>query len=115
MVVMGRAVPLRRALSNLVSNALHYGGNAEVSLSVVNNRVTVVIADRGPGIPEEELAHVIQPFVRLDHARSRDTPGMGLGLAIVEKSLNGEGASVALANREGGGLVATVTLAGGAC
>ncbi|WP_241127159.1 ATP-binding protein [Novosphingobium terrae] len=115
LVVMGRAVPLRRALSNLVTNALHYGGNAEVSLAVVGGHVTVTIADHGPGIPEEELAHVIQPFVRLDHARSRDTPGMGLGLAIVEKSLSGEGATVVLANREGGGLVATVTLAGGAC
>jgi signal transduction histidine kinase len=115
LVVMNRAVPLRRALSNLVSNALHYGGNAEVSLSMVKACVTVTIADHGPGIPEEELTHVIQPFVRLDHARSRDTPGMGLGLAIVVKSLNGEGASLTLANREGGGLVATVTLAGGAC
>jgi signal transduction histidine kinase len=53
--------------------------------------VVITIADNGPGIPEDELAHVVQPFVRLDHARTRDTPGMGLGLAIVEKSLTGEG------------------------
>ena len=115
LVAMGRAVPIRRALSNLIENALHYGGNAEVSLGQAGGHVTITIADRGPGIPEEELAHVLQPFVRLDHARSRDTPGMGLGLAIVEKSLTGEGAVLTLANREGGGLVATVRLAGDAC
>jgi signal transduction histidine kinase len=115
LVAMGRAVPLRRSLANLIDNALHYGGNAEVSLAQVSGHVVITIADRGPGIPEEELTHVLQPFVRLDHARSRDTPGMGLGLAIVEKSLTGEGATLVLANREGGGLVATVTLAGDAC
>ncbi|MDE1916656.1 MAG: HAMP domain-containing protein [Sphingomonadales bacterium] len=115
LVAMGRAVPLRRALSNLIENALHYGGNAQVTLAQANGHVTITIADRGPGIPEEELAHVLQPFVRLDHARSRDTPGMGLGLAIVEKSLSGEGARLVLANREGGGLEARVILAGDAC
>lgn len=115
LVAMGRAVPLRRALSNLINNAVHYGGNAQVSLAQVDRRVTISIADNGPGIPEDELAHVVQPFVRLDNARSRDTPGMGLGLAIVEKSLTGEGATLHLANRAQGGLVATVTLAGDAC
>jgi signal transduction histidine kinase len=112
---MGRAVPLRRALSNLIDNALHYGGNADVALDRRANHVVITIADNGPGIPEDELAHVVQPFVRLDHARTRDTPGMGLGLAIVEKSLTGEGASLTLANRSQGGLIATVTLAGNAC
>jgi signal transduction histidine kinase len=115
LVAMGRAVPLRRALSNLIENALHYGGDAQVALATRGGHVTITIADHGPGIPEDELAHVLQPFVRLDHARSRDTPGMGLGLAIVEKSLSGEGATLALANRAQGGLVATVTLAGNAC
>jgi signal transduction histidine kinase len=115
LVAMGRAVPLRRALSNLIDNALHYGGNAEVALDQRANHVVITIADNGPGIPEDELAHVVQPFVRLDHARTRDTPGMGLGLAIVEKSLTGEGASLTLANRPRGGLIATVTLAGDAC
>lgn len=115
LVAMGRAVPLRRALSNLIDNALHYGGNAQVALDQRGGHVVITIADNGPGIPEDELAHVVQPFVRLDHARTRDTPGMGLGLAIVEKSLTGEGASLTLANRPEGGLIATVTLAGDAC
>jgi signal transduction histidine kinase len=110
MVVVARAFPLRRALSNLIENALHYGGNAHVLLRAGPDGVEIMIEDDGPGIPPESLAQVLQPFVRLDSARARNTAGMGLGLAIVDRSLRAEGGKLTLENRAEGGLRACVHL-----
>ncbi|OYZ28726.1 MAG: histidine kinase, partial [Novosphingobium sp. 16-62-11] len=81
--IMARPVSLRRALANLIENAVHYAGNVRVTVQRDHGLAEVVIEDDGPGIPEDRINDVLQPFVRLDTARSRDTPGMGLGLAIV--------------------------------
>lgn len=107
-----RAHPLsvRRALANLVQNALRYGGSAEVSLKREGAMAELQVADRGPGIPEDRLAEALQPFSRLDEARARNTRGMGLGLAIVDRIVAAEGGQFWLANRTDGGLVATVLL-----
>ncbi len=118
LVIQARAVSLRRALGNLVENALHYAGHVEVIVRADGDWAEVVVADRGPGIPVDRLDEVTQPFVRLDAARGRDTPGMGLGLAIVKRAIRAEGGTLILANRrpepgEAGpvsGLVATVRL-----
>ncbi len=72
--------------------------------------VTVCVMDDGPGIPEAEMAHVLEPFVRLDPARGRDTIGFGLGLPIVVQAIEAEGGTLSLANRPQGGLIASVAL-----
>lgn len=108
LIVMARSVSLRRSMSNLIENALHYGGNVMVRVSTEKGAVFVTIEDDGPGIPEEHLGKVLQPFIRLDTARTRDTAGMGLGLPIVVRSLRSEGANLILANRPEGGLRAVI-------
>ena len=68
------------------------------------------MTDDGPGIPEHEMAHVLEPFVRLDPARGRDTIGFGLGLPIVVQAIEAEGGTLTLINRPSGGLEACVVL-----
>ena len=101
---------LRRAITNLVDNAVKYGGGARATLAVTPQTVEIRIDDIGPGIPEDELPRVIQPFYRLEGSRSRDTGGMGLGLAIAASIIEAHGGELRLANREAGGLRATIAL-----
>jgi signal transduction histidine kinase len=110
--VMARAVSIRRALSNLVENALHYAGNVRVNVRSDSGAVEIRIEDDGPGIPESRMEDVFQPFFRLDTARSRDTPGMGLGLPIVREAIGLEDGTLQLVNRPEGGLAAIVRLPG---
>ncbi len=105
-----RPATLRRALVNLIENARRYGGEAEIALRATPEAAVIEIADRGPGIPPEALGRVFDPFVRIEGSRSRETGGTGLGLAIARSILKAHGGDVTLANRPGGGLVATVTL-----
>lgn len=105
-----RPLMLKRALNNLVDNAVHYAGQCCIRLVPLPGAVAVRVEDRGPGIPPEELHRVMQPFVRLDAARSRDTVGFGLGLSIVARAAEAEGGAFRLANREGGGLCAEILL-----
>ncbi|MCB8829690.1 two-component sensor histidine kinase, partial [Escherichia coli] len=100
----------KRALSNLVENALHYAGNVVLRLDSQSEGVTIAVEDDGPGIPDEQLKRVLEPFVRLDTARPRDTVGFGLGLPIVAKIVAGEGGTLSLSNRAGGGLRAAIFL-----
>jgi signal transduction histidine kinase len=72
--------------------------------------VAIEVADRGPGIPPDKLAAVFDPFTRLETSRNRDTGGIGLGLALARAIVNDAGGDITLANREGGGLTATITL-----
>lgn len=101
---------LRRALSNLLTNALRYGGCAHVALEDSAERLVIVIRDEGPGIPEAELENVQQPFVRLETSRSRATGGTGLGLAIARDIAQRHGGRLVLANRPEGGLEARLEL-----
>lgn len=109
-MVMARPLGLRRAMGNLIQNALRYGGTAEVSLNRAGEGIELAVCDRGPGIPQDQLAAVLQPFVRLDESRARSTAGMGLGLAIAHRAVRAEGGELVLANRPGGGLAATIVL-----
>jgi signal transduction histidine kinase len=108
--VRARPVSIRRALSNLIENAIHYGGNVRVHVRRDGGGAEIIVEDDGPGIPEHRMADAVQPFVRLDTARSRDTAGMGLGLAIVRKAVKAEDGTLELRNRPEGGLRATIRL-----
>lgn len=101
---------IRRALTNLVENAVKYGGHAQVSLRVEKDRAILAVADSGPGIPEERIGEMLNPFTRMEQSRSRDTGGTGLGLAIVRAIASAEGGRLHLANRPGGGLLVELSL-----
>ena len=100
----------KRALSNLVENALHYGQSVTLLLEQTAESIILRVEDDGPGIPEESIAQALRPFARLDAARSRNTSGLGLGLAIVSQMVEREGGTLTLANKIQGGLRATITL-----
>ncbi len=108
--IVTRPVAIRRALSNLVENALAYAGNARLEVIERGGVVEIVVEDEGPGIPEERLLEVLRPFIRLDNARTRNTAGMGLGLPIVDRVVAAEGGTLDLANRPSGGLRVTIRL-----
>jgi hypothetical protein len=109
-----RPVALNRALRNLIDNAVRYGGAAQVSLAAEPGFARITIADRGPGLPEDQLEAVFEPFVRFEASRSRETGGAGLGLAIARTIIQAHGGEVRLHNRDGGGLAAEVRLPLGA-
>jgi signal transduction histidine kinase len=108
--VDGRASELRRALRNLIENAVRYGGRAAVSMAVDAAHVEINVDDEGPGIPEDKLAQVTKPFVRLEESRSVETGGHGLGLTIARAIVERHGGELILANRASGGLRATLKL-----
>lgn len=108
--IKGRALALRRVISNLVENALHYAGNAVVRLESDGADVIISVLDDGPGIAQSQIDEALKPFVRLDHARGRNTPGMGLGLAIVNRIVRAQGGTFTLDNRPTGGLSAQLRL-----
>ena len=111
LVVRARPVAMKRALSNLVQNALNYGGAAHVSLiAPQSGTLTIHVEDDGPGIPTTELDRVFEPFHRLEASRNRETGGTGLGLPIARNILRAHGGDVVLSNRSTGGARATVTL-----
>ena len=105
-----RRLAIKRALTNLIENALHYGERVTVVLEPGDGLVTIRVMDDGPGIPENQMEAVLEPFVRLDPARGRNTVGFGLGLPIVVQAIAAEDGQLMLSNRASGGLVATVTL-----
>ena len=107
-----RLVALRRALANLIGNAIAYGGPAAVHLTRAPSSLRIVIEDGGPGIPEAELERVFEPFHRPEASRNRGTGGVGLGLTIARQAIAEQGGTLALSNRAEGGLRATITLPG---
>lgn len=107
-----RPLALKRAVTNLIDNAIRYAGSASVRFLPVGTQggPEIWIEDDGPGIAPEFLEEAFQPFVTLDTARNRATSGVGLGLAICRTIVRGHGGDVTLTNRKGGGLRATLTL-----
>ncbi|MGE4064991.1 MAG: ATP-binding protein [Rhodospirillaceae bacterium] len=105
-----RPLAFKRAVTNLVDNALKYGHGAAVTLAPTDTELVITIDDQGPGIPAHEMDRVFQPFVRLESSRSRETGGAGLGLTIARNAIRSMGGDVELANRDQGGLRVTVTL-----
>jgi signal transduction histidine kinase len=106
-----RPALMRRAVRNLIENAVKYAGTAEVSVRATpDGGGAVDVLDRGPGIPADRLDSVFEAFSRVETSRNRDTGGIGLGLALARAIVEEAGGRITLANRDGGGLVATVTL-----
>lgn len=108
--VMARPIALGRAITNLVDNAVKYGGSVEVTLDRDAQHCHITIRDNGPGIPEEQLEAVFTPFSRLEHSRSRETGGTGLGLSIARNIIERHGGRLQLSNHPGGGLQAQIVL-----
>lgn len=109
-LISGRPEALRRSFLNLIDNAVKYGGEADISLERCGDDWLVRVRDSGPGIPEESLGKVMQPFFRLETSRSRETGGTGLGLSIAANLLGAQGGTLSLHNRPQGGLEARVRL-----
>jgi signal transduction histidine kinase len=105
----GKAQALKRCLTNLIANAVKFGTRAEILIEDGADLV-IRVRDRGPGIPEEELERVFEPFYRLESSRNRDSGGTGLGLSIARDVAQAHGGSLQLANAPGGGLEATLRL-----
>lgn len=101
---------LRRAVRNLIDNAIKYAGSARVELRHTPGSIEITVLDNGPGLPPEELKRVLEPFYRVDSSRNRETGGTGLGLAIAKAVAESHGGSLHLANRQEGGLAATLRL-----
>jgi len=114
-VALTRPHALRRILANLIDNGLKFAGAVEIVIQRNESGLSILVLDRGPGIPEAELAAVIQPFYRLERSRSRDTGGTGLGLAIASQLADAISASLYLSNRPEGGLAAEVRLGKSTC
>ena len=110
-VMVTRPHALRRILTNLIDNALKFAGAAEIQLErAPGGKLRILVLDRGPGVPGDQLDAVLQPFYRLEQSRSRDTGGTGLGLAIAQQLAIAIGGGLKLANRPDGGLQAEVVL-----
>jgi signal transduction histidine kinase len=104
-----RRMELKRALTNLIDNAIKYGGGARVTVDPTPAAIDVVIDDDGPGIPEDRMETIFMPFYRIDASRGQGG-GVGLGLSIAQTIVHGHGGSIHLENRAGGGLRARVSL-----
>ncbi|MCW1921654.1 ATP-binding protein [Luteolibacter arcticus] len=103
---------LRRAVRNIIENAVRYGGVARVSTRTGAGMLEVIVDDDGPGIPEADMDRVFMPFVRLEGSRNRSTGGTGLGLPIARTILRNHGGDLTLENRQGGGLRVVMHLPG---
>jgi signal transduction histidine kinase len=103
---------LRRAVRNLVDNALKYAGTAEIEVNEKTGIVTIAALDRGPGLKPDELERASGAFYRGEPSRNRETGGAGLGLSIAQAVADAHGGKLVLQNRDGGGLVAGLELPG---
>jgi len=106
----GRLSALKRALANLIDNAVKYGQEAHLSVVDTPTALHIMVEDRGPGIAEADLERVVEPYVRLEASRSRETGGVGLGLAIARDAARLHGGDLRLENRPEGGLRAVLIL-----
>ena len=95
---------MKRALRNVIENAVAYGEHAAVSMKYKDGHARITVDDRGPGIPDADMEKVFKPFVRLEASRNKETGGVGLGLAIAHSIVLSHGGDIRLQNRPGGGL-----------
>jgi len=104
-----RYIALKRALANLIQNALRYtSGEIEVFTGVDSEMVYIIVSDDGDGIPTRDIERLFQPFTQGDTARGSE--GSGLGLAIIKRIIDAHGGRVELSNKESGGLQAKLSL-----
>jgi len=103
-------VALKRAVRNLVENAIRYGEVARVSVFTEGQSAVIRVDDQGPGIPVDRIADAFEPFVRLEPSRSTETGGIGLGLAVARGVVTAHGGTITLTNLPGKGLRAEIRL-----
>jgi two-component system sensor histidine kinase CpxA len=101
---------LDRGIGNVVRNSVRYAKDIEITAKAEKDLVTIEIADRGPGVTEEAISRLFEPFYRPEAARGRNTGGSGLGLAITKRCIEACGGKVIARNRPGGGLEVQITL-----
>jgi signal transduction histidine kinase len=101
---------LKRAIRNLLDNAVKYGKAASVAIQTTPKTIEIIVDDEGPGIPEQEISRVFDPFYRLEESRSRETGGVGLGLAIAQSIVQAHSGELVLSNRPTAGLRARIAL-----
>jgi len=101
---------LDRALGNVLRNAVRYASGIEIHAKAENGRATIQVLDRGPGVPEEAVSRLFEPFYRPEAARGRNTGGSGLGLAITKRCIEACSGTVIARNREGGGLAVEISM-----
>jgi signal transduction histidine kinase len=109
-MIEAQPIALKRAVANLIENAVVYGKSAEVHLERTPAEYRIVIDDHGPGIPETEFDNVFRPFYRMEASRNRESGGAGLGLAIARNVVRSHGGDITLKNRPEGGLQVAVIL-----
>lgn len=109
-VYYGKPFALKRAFDNLVQNAIKYATPPDLELSRQTHALIVSIRDRGPGIPDELLETVFEPYYRAEKSRNRNTGGVGLGLTVALAIVQAHGGEIQLRNMAGGGLEARVIL-----
>ena len=107
-----RPAVLKRALTNVINNAVKFGGSADVQLHDTGDNISITVEDEGPGIPDSEIEAVFNPFYRIEASRSRDTGGVGLGLSVVRSIIDAHGGEITLENRPEGGLRVRIELPG---
>ena len=106
----GKPLALKRAIGNLIDNALFYGERAEITVRALDGWIEIAVRDHGPGVPEDAFASLLEPYVRLAHGRERNDGGMGLGLGIASGVIDSHGGKLVLANHPDGGLNAVIRL-----
>lgn len=105
-----RPFALKRAIRNVIENAVRYGKCARLELAVHNSSIHLTVKDDGPGIPIDKISSVFEPFVRLEESRSPETGGIGLGLAIARNIIRSLGGDITMTNRSEKGLCVLITL-----
>ncbi|MES2264384.1 MAG: ATP-binding protein [Pseudomonadota bacterium] len=109
-----KPLALKRAIGNLLNNALHYGKQVELAVREQGGNIEIEVRDHGPGVPDEAFDDLFEPYVRLEHGRRQNSSGMGLGLGIARGIVQAHGGELLLANAPDGGFRATIVLPGGA-
>jgi signal transduction histidine kinase len=110
LTVRGKPLALKRAIGNLLDNALFYGERVGIAVRAVDGWIEIAVRDHGPGVPDDALPSLLDPYVRLANGRERNAGGMGLGLGIASGIIDGHGGQLVLANHPEGGLNAVIRL-----
>ena len=110
LTVCAKPLALKRAIGNFVDNALHYGKEVEISVAERHGFIEIQIRDHGPGVSEDALPNLCDPYVRLEHGRHQNSQGIGLGLSISRDIVQSHGGSLVLENHPLGGFCATIVL-----
>jgi len=108
--ILAQPIALKRCITNLVTNAIRYGTSARIELSDRPQQLRISISDEGPGISQEEINLVCQPFYRIESSRNPSSGGFGLGLAIALEIARRHSGELTLRNRVGGGLTAEINM-----